>query len=176
MRLVERREPDETVRSALRLEDPVRVLAVHDHRRGLQASLLPRARLEHLGLKAAAFSPALIHAQQHLRPILGVRAAAAGLDRHDCVARVVLAVEERVLLQPLELLAQRLQRRLDLRRHVAVHREQVAGVFVLAPQPVEALEPPRQARVLGGNRRRVLLVVPEPWFGELLLELGDACR
>ena len=99
VRLVERRQPHEPVRPALGLEDPVGVLAADDHRRGLQAGLLPRARLEHLGLEAAALGPALVHPQQHLGPVLRVRAAAAGLDRDDRVAGVVLAVEERVLLE-----------------------------------------------------------------------------
>ena len=125
-------------------------------------------------LKPRFGGPAQVHAQQHLGPVLRVGAARVGLDRHDRVAAVVLAGEERVLLQPLELAAQRHDRRRDVVREALVQLEQLARVVVLARQAVVALEPPREARVLGGDGRRMLRVVPEAGLSELLLELGDA--
>src|SRR5439155_25606811 len=44
---------------------------------------------------------------------------------------------------------------------------------VLAVQTVVAVEPPREARVLGGDGGCVLLVVPESRLPQLLLELGE---
>ena len=103
MRRVERREPDEPVHATFRLERPVRVLSLDGHRRRLETRLLPRARLEHLRLEATVGGPAEVHAQQHVGPVLCVRPARPGVDLEDRVARVVLAVEERVLTHPLEL-------------------------------------------------------------------------
>ena len=100
---VERRLADEPVDAPLGLVGAVGVLALHGHRRRLEARLLARARLDELRLVAAVGRPAQVHPQHHLGPVLGIGAAGAGVDRDDGVARVVLAVEERVLLQPREL-------------------------------------------------------------------------
>ena len=173
MRGVERREAHEPVLAAFGLEDPVRVLALDGERRGLDPVLLARADVEHLGLEAALRGPAQVHAQQDLRPVLRVGAARVGLDRDDRVAAVVLAAEERVLLQALELAVERRDRGPDLAGEALVHREQLARVVELAAQPVVALEPLRDPGVLRGDRGRALLVVPESRLPELLLELGE---
>ena len=106
--------------AALGLEDPVRVVALDGERRRLDPVLLARARLEDLRLEAAVCRPAKVHAQQDLRPVLRIGPAGVGLDRHDRVAGVVLAGEERVLLQSLELAPQRHDRLLDVVREVLV--------------------------------------------------------
>src|SRR5829696_837023 len=95
--------------AALGLQDPVRVLAVNREGRRLQSGLLPSAGLEHLRAETAPLGPAQVHPQQHLRPILGIGAARACVDRDERVAGVVLAAEERVLLEAVELAAQWLQ-------------------------------------------------------------------
>ena len=114
VRLVERREPHEPVDAALGLEDAVGVLAGDGERRRLETRLLAGRRLHQLGLEAAVAGPAQVHAQEHLRPVLSVGAAGAGVDRDDGVARVVLAAEERVLLESLELALERRESRLEL--------------------------------------------------------------
>ncbi len=164
----------EPVDAALGLEEPVGVLALRGQRRRLEACFLPGARLDELGLETAVGGPAQVHAQQHLGPVLRVGAARAGVNRDDSVAGVVLAVEQRVLLEPLELAAERLQLGLDVGRELGLELEQLGGVVVLALQALVALEPLRQAGVLGGDCGRVGLVVPEPGRAHLLLELGDA--
>ena len=63
----------------------------------------------------------------------------------------------------------------QLAGEIAVEREQLLGVLVLADEPVVALEALRQARVLGGDVRGVPLVVPEAGLAHRLLELG-ACE
>ena len=174
MRGVERAEADEPVLAALRLEDPVRVVALDRERRRLDPVLLARARLQHLRREAAVVGPAQVHAQHDLRPVLRVGAAGVGLDGHDRVAAVVLAGEERVLLQPLQLAAQRHDRRGDVVGEIGIELEQLARVVVLAGEPVVAVDPLRQPRVLGGHGRRVLLVVPESGLCELLLRAPRA--
>src|SRR6266550_3823578 len=145
MRLVERAQADEAVLAALRSEDPVRVFALDREGRRFEAGLLARARLDHLGLEAAVVGPALVHAQEHLREVLRVGAADVGLKRDDRVAGVVLAAEERLLLQALELLSERRDRRGDLVLHSAVHREELSGVLVVARELLVAVELARDA-------------------------------
>jgi hypothetical protein len=164
------------VDAALRLEQPVGVLAASREGRGLQPRLLSRARLEQLGLEAPVLGPAQVHAEQDLGPVLRVGAARAGVDRDDRIAPVVLAGEERVLLEALELGAQGRERRGDLVSHVAVHRRELGGVLVLPAQTFVALEPPRHPGVFGRDLGRALLVVPEPRSAHLLLELAGAGR
>ena len=152
---------DEPVHAPLCLVGAVGVLALDGHRRGLEAGLLARARLDELGLVAAVGRPAQVHAQHHLGPVLRVGAARAGVDRDDGVTGVVLAVEERVLLQSRELGRDGRQLRPQLVLERRVHLEELARLLDLAVQPLVAVEPARDARVLGGDARCLLLVVPE---------------
>ena len=148
---VEGREADEPVLAPLGLQDPVGVLALDGEGRALEARLLAGARLEELDLEAPVGAPALVHPQHHLRPVLGVGAPGARLERHDGVAGVVLAVEERRLLEPLELAAQRPDRCGDLVGHRRVELVELAGVLVLAGEPLVGLELLRDAGVLGAR-------------------------
>ena len=63
------------------------VLAGHRERRALDAGLVAGLVVDDLALEAAALAPAQVHAQQHLRPVLRLGAAGAGVDRDDGVAR-----------------------------------------------------------------------------------------
>ena len=56
----------------------------------------------------------------------------------------------------------------------AVHRGELACVVVVAHERAVAVEPSRDARVLGGNLRGPVLVVPEAGRVHLLFELYDA--
>ena len=176
VRLVERRQTHEPVHAAFCLERAVRVLAADAERRRLQPGFLTRARLEQLGLEPSIVGPAEVHAQHHLGPVLRVGAARAADDRHDSVALVVLAVEERLLLETLELTLQRRYRLRDLRAELAVHLQQLARIVVLAAQPCVAVETLRQPRLLRRDPGGALLVVPEAGLAHLLLQLGDARR
>ena len=93
------------------------------------------------------------------------------MDLEHRVAPVVLPVEERVLLEAAQLA---LERGDELRDLVLVLTElqQLARVGKLALQSLVALELAREPRVLGGDPRRVRLVVPEARGAHRLLELG----
>jgi hypothetical protein len=114
----------------------------------------------------------VVHPEHHLSPVLRVGPAGAGLERDDGVARVVLAVEERRLLEPRDLASERLERRGDLVGHVAVHRSELARVVEVTAELSVAVEPLRRACVLGGDLRRPGLVVPEPRRVHLLFQIG----
>src|SRR5204862_6528433 len=100
-------------------------------------------------------------------------AAGAGVDRHERIAGVILPREDRVVLEPVERLPKGRDAGLDLRGHLAVQRQELLRVLVLLRDAAVALEALRQARVLGRDLRRVLLVVPEAGLAELFLQLGD---
>ena len=68
-----------------------------------------RQRVGHFHLPAARFRPALVHAQQHVRPIARFRAARAGVDAQDAVVFVVRAVEKTLQFQVLELFGELVQ-------------------------------------------------------------------
>jgi hypothetical protein len=176
VRRIERREPHEPVDTTLGLERAVCVLAARRECGGLQAGLLPRAGLDQLGLPPAALGPTEIHAQHDLRPVLGVGATGACVDRHHRVAAVVLSVEERVLLEPAQLGSQGREGRGDLVGHVAVHPGKLLRVVVLLVESPVTLEALRHPGVLRRDLRRLLLVVPEAGRPHLFFELGRAGR
>src|SRR6185437_12350635 len=71
--------------------------------------------------------------------------------------------------------------RCDLLLHLALQRGVLGGhlgeavqILDVGLEGLELLEPPRRARVLGGNRRSLLGVVPEPGRAHVGLERGDA--
>ena len=68
----------------------------------LDAGLLAVGDIEDGGVEAAALGPAQVHAKKHLRPVLGLGAAGAGMDGEQGVAGVVGAAEGEVELKPVE--------------------------------------------------------------------------
>ena len=107
---VERRHAHEAVHAALGGQQPVGETSVHDERRRQQPGLLSLRRLVDLDGEAAAFGPPLVHAQQHLGPVLRVGAAGAGVDFAHRVELVVLAREERLQLERAEARPERVDR------------------------------------------------------------------
>src|SRR5262249_2153624 len=96
------------------LEVAVGVLAGDLERRRLDAGLVAREEVDDLDLVAAPLGPARVHAEQHLRPVLGLGAAGPGVDREDGVLPVVVPGPDDRQLEVLELLAEALEARLDL--------------------------------------------------------------
>jgi len=131
----------EPVLAALCFQDSIRIFAADREGRGLEACLLPRARLEQVDLEAAVRAPALVHPQHHLGPVLCVGPAGARLQRHDGVAAVVLAVEERSFLETIQFIAQRGKARGNLGFQLAaVHLRELARIVVVTQQVAVALE------------------------------------
>lgn len=61
----------------------------------LDARFFPVVHLKHFDLETAAFGPAGVHAQQHVRPILAFGAARASMDFKVGIVAVGLAREHR---------------------------------------------------------------------------------
>ena len=126
---------------------------------------------------AAALGPAHHHAQHHLRPVLGVRAARAGVDGHERVARVVLAGEQALLLECRQARLDGGEGLLELGREVLVllgDLGQALEVVRVGLQLRERVELALRARMLGARPGRRVLVVPEPRRPHLRLERAEA--
>src|SRR5262249_57933476 len=118
------------------------------------------ARRDGLRLEATPLGPAQVHAREHLRPVLRIRASLAGVDREQCVTCVVLPGEERVLLQAVELALERCDERSQLAVGVAL-RGPLADPLVLGGQAAAPVELARAARALGGAPPPVLRGAPK---------------
>ena len=154
---VERRQPHQPMHALLGRVQAVGVVAGRAERRGLDARLLARARLQQLDLEAAPLGPAHLHAQHHLGPVLRVGAARAGVDGHQRVAGVVVAGEEPLLLGRLQAHLDGVDRLVELGRDLRVLVGELGEPFEVLGvglQLRERVEPPLRARVLGTDLRR----------------------
>ena len=71
----------------------VGVIALDLHGRAFHAGDFAGIRIDHFRGEAARGSPAQVHAQQHLRPVLRLSAAGTRLDVEEGVVRVHLAMK-----------------------------------------------------------------------------------
>ena len=104
---VEGRDADQAVDADFGLQQAVGVLAVDFEGGALDAGAFAFQTVGHHGGKALSLGPSQVHAEQHLGPILALRAAGAGMDGHDGRARVVLAGEEHAGFQALQVARRR---------------------------------------------------------------------
>ena len=100
---VEGRHAHEPVDTPLGGHQPVGVTALDDECGRQDARFLALADVVYLDGEAPALHPALVHAQQHLGPVLGVGTAVLGVHLAHGVQLVVLAREQRPQLQLVEL-------------------------------------------------------------------------
>ena len=95
------------------------------------------------------------------------------MNRDERVSGVVLTREQGVFAEPVELTLDRLKVLVELAGEVAVEREKLFCILIVADEPLVALEALRQAGVLGGDVGGPPLVVPEARLTHDLLELGE---
>ena len=180
---VERRHAHQAVHAALGGEQPVGEAAVHDEGGRQESRLLPLRRLVDLDREAAALGPALVHAQQHLGPVLRVGAARAGVHLAHGVELVVLAREERLQLERgepgdecVEGLEQlRIERDVGgraRRRRLVRQLEECLRVIERGPEAVQLVEVGRDPAQFPGDRTGIVGVVPEVRPAHLGLQLG----
>ena len=85
---IERRLAHQAVHAVLGAQVPVGVVAGDLERRALDAGHLALGLLEHFDAEALALAVLGVHALEHLRPVLRLGAARAGLDVDEAVVRV----------------------------------------------------------------------------------------
>ena len=169
---------DETVDAVLTLEVAVGILTLDEDGGGLDARLVAGLVVHELVGIAVALGPAGIHPVQHLRPVLGLCAACAGVEGEDGVVAVVLAGEQGGQTALADLLFQRvvaLHHVVQLGGIVLLlcHFAQGQGVLPLGNQLVMLFDLVLQALYLTAHLLAALQIVPEALLLRLLLQLGQ---
>ena len=88
---IERRDSHQPVDAAFGLQPAIGVVARNLDAGRLDAGFLAGAFFHPFDLIAVRLGPARVHAQQHLRPVLGFRAAGTGMDFEIAVIAVGFA-------------------------------------------------------------------------------------
>ena len=165
-------------------QQPVGETALDDEGGRQQAGLLPLGRLFYFHGEPPALGPALVHAQHHLGPVLGVGPPGTGMDLADGIAVVVLPREERLQLEPTDPPSELGDRQLQLLGQPFVGRsgrlrlvhqlEQDRGVAQVALKALEPVDVVDQSAQLRGDRTGPIGVVPQVRARRIGLELGPA--
>ena len=142
---VKGRDANEPVYALFRLEVAIGVLAIHLEGDGLHARLVAIQHVQLAHGPATAFAIAHIHAIQHLRPVLRLRAARARVQRENGVYGVIRAFEHLLHAHGLDGLANRGGLRLDLVHETVVqllfrHLDERAEVVIARLELVIALQ------------------------------------
>ena len=90
--------------AALGLAESVGVLALDQHGDAFEAGRFAGQRVGDLDFPAARLRPARIHAREHFRPVLRLRAARAGIDGEDAILPVMRAVQENLQFERIKFL------------------------------------------------------------------------
>src|SRR5262245_24743914 len=91
-------------------QEAVRVLARYKDGRAFQPRFVARLIVDHFALETAPLRPSQVHAEEHLRPVLRLGAARAGMNRDERVLAIVLTAEHLLDLAGLHLLIEGLER------------------------------------------------------------------
>ena len=117
---VERRHAREAVRAALAVHVAVGKRPDDAVRHFGDARLRAERARDLLDLPAHLLEVVEVHALEHARPVFRLGSAGAGLDRDEAVAVVVLARQQRLLLDLVHLRLEAEERLVDLGEHLAV--------------------------------------------------------
>jgi len=90
--------------TALRFRKAVGILTGKNQRRALNARRFARQHVGDIHPPAPRLSPALVHAQEHVRPIARFGTAGPGVDAHDAITLIMGAVEKDLQLKRIEVL------------------------------------------------------------------------
>ena len=172
---VKGRGADQAVHPALHREEAVRVLPAHDDLRVIDPGLRAGRDVHHLHAKAQPVREPPVHPQEHLRPVAGLRAPRARLDRENSVLLRVGKGQERLVVERLELFLGFLE---------LAHKGLALLRVELVPQlrqPLEVglegavgLDRAAEPRGLLADAPGALSVVPEVRVVQLGLEIGQA--
>jgi len=142
---VKGRHAHQTVHAVLTLEQAVGVGALDHHGSALQAGFVAVLIVQHLYGHAVGHGPLVVHAVQHLGPVLCFGAAGTGVEGKDGIAVVVLAVQHGHELQLIHSLAYGVHSLFGFGDHGGVvllvqHLDHGLGVIVQALQLFKAAQ------------------------------------
>ena len=160
--------------AALGLEVTVGVVARHLERDRLDAGLVAVEHVELAHRKAHAFAEAGVHAVEHLRPVLRLGSARAGVEREDAVTAIVFAGHQRLQAKGFEILLEGGEVAADLLDGIVVvgllgELHQHLDVVGACGQALEVLQPALDTAGLRGDLLRAVGVVPEAGRAHVLL-------
>src|SRR5271165_2041342 len=92
---IERRDAHQTMDARLGLQPAMRVVALDDDRRRLDAGLVACRLFNQLDLKLSPFRPAHVHAQQHARPVAALSASGPRMHWARMLLRMYVRWAER---------------------------------------------------------------------------------
>ena len=170
------RHADQTVHAVLALEQTVGVGTLDHHGSALQAGLVAVLIVQHFHGHAVGSGPAVVHAVEHLGPVLRLGTAGAGVEGQDGVAVVVLAVQHGHELQLVHRLFHGVDGLLGFGDHVGVvllvqHFQHGLGVVVQALQLFKAVQLAAQVAHLVEHLLAQFGVVIEAGAGHGVLQL-----
>ena len=162
---VERGFAHEPVHTRLGAQPAVGMVAAHADGRALDACDLAGALIDDLGLDAVPVGPLQIHAQEHGRPVLRLRAAGTGLYVEKGAVRVHLAGEHPLELEPLHAGGELDRIALDLGGGAGIglvgrHLQELARVAQTAAQAIEIVDDFLELRALLTELLRPLRILP----------------
>src|SRR5262245_41872283 len=105
-RLIERRDPHETMHACFGRHEAIGVIAGDGEGRALDTCFLTGLVVDDVALESAPLCPLEIHTEEHLRPVLRLGAARSRVNRHDGVGAVVLAAQHLLRLGGFNFLSQ----------------------------------------------------------------------
>jgi hypothetical protein len=90
------RNSHQPVNAALRLEIAKRILAGGGKGDAFDPRLVAGLKIDNTGFEPFCLHPSQVHAEQHLRPVLGLGAAGTGVDGDDGIVPIVVAVQHHI--------------------------------------------------------------------------------
>ena len=149
------------------------VFPLHENRGTLDPRLLAGLQVGDVALVPPSVTPPQVHAQQHLGPVLAVRAAGAGVDREDGVGTIMLTAEHLLKFGTLDGLPKGRETEakvtVDALPRVAPLEED-PDVILLRSQERQDLEIPFDPLAAALHLLGARLVLPEGGRGHPLLE------
>ena len=148
------------------------------HGRALDTGDFASRQFHDGGVETALVSPAQVHAQQDVGPVLRFGTAGAGLNIQVGVVLVHFAAEHATEFQ----LFQRFAKALDFGSDVidgrlvfffGRHQQQVLGIDQTGRHFVQCVDDLRQQGTLAAQVLCVLGVVPDVWIFELAIDFGQ---
>ena len=175
---IERRDAHQPVHARFGLEPAIGVRAADLEGGGLDAGLFAGALLLELDLVAVRLRPAHVEPQQHLRPVLALGAAGAGVDFEIGVVGVGLAGQQRFQPALGGIGLQLEQRVFRIRQHRLValrlgKLDQADRVVELGAQRVIGPHGLVEMRALAQQRLRLGRIVPQGRIAGLRVQLRE---
>src|ERR1051326_7501719 len=172
---VEGRDADEAMDADFRLQQSVGIFAVDFDGGGFDAGAFAVEAIGNDGAEAVTLSPAQIHAQKHLGPVLALGAAGTGVDGHDGALGIVLAGEQHGGFERFHALGEGLQLAFDIGEDVFAFAGELE-------QRVQIRSEAHEAGFVGDGLLQALAIlhdllgffglIPEVRIGDLLFGFG----